>query len=251
MTMSTDSALTDATDFGRVVLLRGAAADLPLARLDADLTVSRFQRGGGRPDARLADPSLERAFEETATQVRAASRAEGYAVGWAEGLRAANERLRVEAALADQHRQRQTAEAASALRGALTALADGAASLEQRAVTPAADLRDAVLAAALSLTEMLLGRELALADAPGLDALRRALTLTPAGRPITARLNPADLPAVREALAAMPAGSLGREVTLVSDPGVEPAGCIAECDATRVDAQLSTALARVRAVLSA
>ncbi len=241
----------DATEFGQVRLLRGATAtDRPLARLDAELTVSRFQRGD-QQDARFADPTLERAFEAAAAQVRASARAEGYAVGWAEGLRAANDRLSVEAALAVRAREQEEAERAISLRSALAALAAGATSLEQHAVTPAADLRDAVLAAALTLAEMLVGRELALADAPGLDALRRALTLTASGRPVTARLNPADLPAVQAALAALPAGSLGREVTLVPDSSVEPAGCIAECDATRVDAQLSTALARVREVLRA
>jgi flagellar biosynthesis/type III secretory pathway protein FliH len=39
-------------------------------------------------------------------------------------------------------------------------------------------------------------------------------------------------------------------VHVVADPSVEPAGCVVECDATRVDAQLSPALARVREVLA-
>jgi flagellar biosynthesis/type III secretory pathway protein FliH len=48
----------------------------------------------------------------------------------------------------------------------------------------------------------------------------------------------------------MAPGELGREVHVVADPSVEPAGCVVECDATRVDAQLSPALARVREVLA-
>jgi flagellar assembly protein FliH len=47
------------------------------------------------------------------------------------------------------------------------------------------------------------------------------------------------------ALAALPPS-----VTVVADDAVERAGAVAECGPRRVDAQLSTALARVRAALS-
>jgi flagellar assembly protein FliH len=231
-------------------VVRGAAATaLPVARLTADLR-RPLLLAGGHADARLADPTLERAFDEVANEVRAAARAEGYAIGWAAGVRDATEAVNATAATAEAVRQSAADAQVRAVRGALQGLAQATQSLEHRAVTPANELRDAVLQAAVELTETLLGRELALATEPGMDALRRSLDLLPVGRPVTVRLHPADSSAVRDALAAMPAGELGRDVIVVADPSIEPGGCIADCDATRVDAQLSTALDRVRQVLA-
>jgi flagellar assembly protein FliH len=231
-------------------VLRGVIATaLPAARLDTDL---RTHHGSarGRADARFADPTLERAFQEAAAEAREAARAEGYAVGWAEGRRAATEQVRVTARESDRNRQAGIDAQTLAVRTALRAIDHAAHSLEERAVTPACELREAVLHAAVELTETLLGRELAIAAEPGMDAVRRALDLLPTGRPVTMRLNPVDAGVVREVLAAMPAGELGREVLVVADASVEPAGCVAECDAMRVDAQLSTALDRVRKLIS-
>jgi flagellar assembly protein FliH len=231
-------------------VLRGVAATaLPTARLDTDLRKPNLL-AGGRADARLVDPTLERAFDEVASEVRVAARAEGYAIGWAAGLRAATEQVHATATAAEGVRQLAADAQGEAVRTALQALAQAAQGLEGRAVKPAGELRDAVLQAAVELTETLLGRELAVATEPGLDALRRALDLLPNGRPVTVRLHPVDATAVREALAVVPAGELGRDVLVVADASVEPGGCIADCDATRVDAQLSTALDRVRQVLA-
>ncbi len=231
-------------------VLRGAlASSLPAARLDTDLRKHDF-RLRGHADARLTDPTLERAFELVAVEVRAASRAEGYAIGWAEGLRDATEQVNRTAAEAARVRQVAVDEQTQAVRTALRALGQAAQSLEQRAVTPAAELRDAMLQAAVELAETLLGRELAIATEPGMDAFRRALDLLPAGRPVTVRLHPAEAGAVRQVVAAMPAGELGRDVLVVADASVERAGCVADCDAMRVDAQLSTALDRVRQLIS-
>jgi flagellar assembly protein FliH len=223
-------------------VLRGTVATaLPAARLDTDLRTSNgFARG------RTDDPTLD----QGTPGVRAAARAEGYAVGWAAGLRAATEQVRAAAKEADDARQAAADAQTRAVRAAVHAVDAAAHSLEQRAVRPAGELRDAVLRAAVELTETLLGRELVLATEPGMDAFRRALDLLPAGRPVTMRLNPADASVVRQVVAEMPPGELGRDVLVVADPSVEPAGCVAECDAMRVDAQLSTALDRVRKVIA-
>ena len=223
-------------------VLRGVSATaLPAARLNTDLrTTNAFARG------RADDPTLG----QVASGVREAARAEGYAVGWASGLRAATEQVRAAATEAEAARQAASDAQTLAVRAALHAVDGAAHSLEERAVTPAGELRDAVLQAAFELTETLLGRELVTATEPGMDAFRRALDLLPAGRPVTMRLNPADASVVRQVVAEMPPGELGRDVLVVADPSVEPAGCVAECDAMRVDAQLSTALERVRKVIS-
>jgi flagellar assembly protein FliH len=131
------------------------------------------------------------------------------------------------------------------LASATAAMASAAERLDDVAAPVLGDLRDGVLDAVTALVGELLGRELAMASAPGLDALRRALTLSPTDVPVVVRLHPDDLTEVPpDALAQLPAS-----VTVLGDPGVERAGAVAEAGSTRVDAQLSSALERVLAVL--
>ena len=128
---------------------------------------------------------------------------------------------------------------------ATAALGDAVRRLEEATVPVADEVRDTVLTAVVTLVEDVLGRELALAVSPGLDALRRALTLCPEDAPTVVRLHPDDLAEVpAEALAGLPAA-----VTVVGDPRVERAGALAETGARRIDAQIGPALERVQAVL--
>ncbi len=211
-------------------LMRGtAAADLPAAPLEG-----------------LLDPLQRTALEELSAETRAAARAEGYAVGWAQGRRAADEAAREESARFATERAVAAERSGLELLNALRALTAAADSLEARAVVPAQELTDAIVRGAVELAESLLGRELTLAADPGLDAIRRALVLLPQNRPVTARLHPDDASATRAALAS---ADFGREVLVVADPNVERGGAVVDCDATRVDAQLGPALERVRAVL--
>ncbi|WP_409332260.1 FliH/SctL family protein [Trujillonella humicola] len=202
------------------------AADLPVAN--------------GRGVLRLGD-----VYAEELARLREHAREEGFAAGHAEGVMAAAQTL------ADTEEEARARLAESQARwerrlvSATAALGAAAAQLEQAAVPTAEELRDSVLDAVLVLVEDLLGRELAGVDAAGVDALRRAMTLLPADAPSIVRLHPDDLAEVpAEALAALPAS-----VTVVGDLSVERAGAIGECGVQRVDAQLGSALARVRAVL--
>jgi flagellar assembly protein FliH len=211
-------------------LVRGAAAaDLPSAPLEG-----------------LLDPLQRAGLDELSAVARQAARAEGYAVGWAQGRRAAEEAAQREAAAAAVEQAEAAKRSETAMLSALQALAAAADALEGRAVVPAAELSAAVVEGAFELAQTLLGRELTLATEPGLDAIRRALVLLPENRPVTARLHPDDASVTRAALAA---AELGREILVVADPGVEPGGAVVDCDATRVDAQLGPALERVREVL--
>ncbi len=96
------------------------------------------------------------------------------------------------------------------------------------------------------LVEALLGRELALAEAPVIDALRRALAFVPDRGRIVARVNPHDA----DLIGAVDELAPSREIELLADPTVERGGCVLEVGACRVDAQLGPALERARAVLS-
>ena len=195
----------------------------------------------GRTSFRLGD-----VYAEELARLREHARQEGYAAGHAEGCTAA-EAVVAEAERAAEARlaevqarwERRMVSATAALGAAVT-------QLEQAALPVAEDVRDSVITIVLTLVEDVLCRELALADSPVVDAVRRALTLCPADAPTVVRLHPddlAELPA--EALAELP-----DTVRVVGDLSVERAGAVAETGPTRVDAQLGAALERVRAVLA-
>jgi flagellar assembly protein FliH len=231
---------------GRV--LRGKAGQVATAaRLDLEL-----RRSSSGPGATVVTgrDEVERWVEQAATVaaagLRDAARAEGYAQGYAEGRRAADEELRAQAAALAAEHEAVTAQRAAAFSQALMAVHQSATALERRTTQSAEDIESELATLAFGLVETLLGRELELAGTPGLDAVRRALALAPAQRPVTLRLNPGD----HASLADLPDGQIPRSVTLVPDPTVAPGDCMAESDAVRIDASLGGALARVREVLT-
>ncbi len=196
---------------------------------------------GGRPTLRLGE-----VYAEELDRLRRQAQAEGFAAGRAEGMTAAADVV----AAAERAATEQMATAQERwerrLFSATAALGAAATRLDEAAVPTADDVRETVLGTVLTLVEDLLGRELALADSPVLDALRRALTLCPADAPALVRVHPddlAELPA--DALAALP-----DSVRVIGDPSVERAGAVAETGSRRIDAQLGAALERVQAVLS-
>jgi flagellar assembly protein FliH len=218
--------------------------------------VLRGQRAGVATAARF-DVDL-RGRRALPAELRAEAHAAGYAAGWSQGRQEAEA-----AARAQQERERAsagavTAELTARAESAIAALGAAAAALEQRSAQSANDIETAIATAALALAEAIVGRELAAAEEPGADALARALRLAPAGRPVTVRLNPADhelLAAGCVAGAGSSAGNRldidGRTVTLVADASLRPGDALAECDASRIDARIGTAIERVREVLQA
>jgi flagellar assembly protein FliH len=203
------------------------AADIPVA--------------GGGPSLRLGD-----VYAEELGRLRAQAHAEGFAAGHAEGMTAAAgviaeaERAAAERLAEVQARwERRLASATAAVGAAVTRL-------DEASIPVADEVRDSIISTVLTLVEDLVGRELALADSPVLDAVRRALTLCPADSPTVLRLHPDDLAEISaESLAELP-----DSVRVVADPAVERTGAIADTGAMRIDAQLGTALERVQAVLT-
>jgi flagellar assembly protein FliH len=132
------------------------------------------------------------------------------------------------------------------LASATAALSAAATQLDEAAQPVADDIRETIVGTVLTLLEDLLGRELALADSPVLDAVRRALTLCPADAPAVVRVHPDDLGEISDdALAELP-----DSIRVIADPTIERAGAVAETGARRIDAQLMAALERVQRVLS-
>ncbi|MDP5184318.1 FliH/SctL family protein [Blastococcus sp. BMG 814] len=197
---------------------------------------------GSKPSFRLGD-----VYAEELARLRAQACTEGFAAGHAEGLLAAESVV----AEAEREAQERLAEVQARwerrLVSATAALGAAVRQLEESARPVADDIRDSIVGTALTLVEDLLGRELALATDPVMDAVRRALTFCPADAPAVVRLHPDDLAEVpEEALADLP-----DSVRVVGDPSVERAGAVAESGPRRIDAQLGTALQRVQAVLGA
>ena len=185
-------------------------------------------------------------YAEELARLRARAHEEGYAAGYAEGATAAEVVVARAEAEAGVRLAEVQARWERRMVSATAALGDAVRRLEEATVPVADEVRDTVLTAVVTLVEDLLGRELALAASPGLDALRRALRLCPEDAPTVVRLHPDDLAEVpAEALAELPAA-----VTVVGDPRVERAGALAETGARRIDAQIGPALERVQAVLA-
>jgi flagellar assembly protein FliH len=208
------------------------AADQPVPPADAPVA--------GRPSFRLGD-----VYAEELERLRQQAQAEGFAAGHAEGLAAAEEVVaQTERAAAERLAEVQ-ARWERRLVSATAALGAAVTQLDQAALPVAEDIRDSILTAVVTLVEDLLGRELALAESPGLDAVRRALTLAPTDSPIVVRVHPDDLAEIpAEVLAALP-----EHVSVLGDASVERAGAIAVTGPQRIDAQLGAALERVQAVL--
>ena len=226
----TQQAVTEAASQPSPVERRGTirrAADMPVP--------------GERPSFRLGD-----VYAEELARLRERAHAEGHAAGYAEGIKAADVVVLEAERAAAQRLAESQARGERRLVSATAALGAAVRQLEESYVPTADDIRETILGTVLTLVEDLLGRELSVAEAPGLDALRRALTLCPADCPTIVRLHPDDLAEIPEdALAELPDA-----VTVIADPEVERAGALAETGTRRVDAQLGPALLRVQAVLT-
>jgi flagellar assembly protein FliH len=208
--------MSSSSDTSRGRVLRGTATTrLRTVPFTDDLA-------GDRPLLGLDPAIVQRAVEE--------GRRAGFDAGYGAGLVAAA----TEAADREAHRQ-------LAVDQALAALTDAAADLGRRQVTALTDIEDEVLEAALAIAQAVLEREISLATDPGRDAILRALALAPEGDAVV-RMHPADVEMLGEV-------DCGRDLTVVADASVEPGGCLLELGACRIDAQISSAVSRVRKAL--
>lgn len=213
-------------------VLRGAAAGaLRSAVIDADLTILRPAPAGTPSTVATVEglEALQRQARDDAARI-------GYEDGFVRGQQEAIAQGRAQAEQSVQSVQR-----------ALAALDAAAGHLQHQQSVAVADVEQQVITMALSIAEAVLGREVAAAQAPARDALVRALALAPRGLDAVARLSPADA----EAIGDVSTLAADRLISVVGDATVEPGGCILDVGPCRVDAQVGTALDRVREVLGA
>ena len=160
----------------------------------------------------------------------------GFEAGYAKGQEVALAEAAAEARRGGARLDQALGALGEASRAATLALADRRNELEQ-----------SVTAFAFELVETLVGRELALADHPGRDAVARALAVDQGSLPATVRLHPDDAAALNHMGADALTGT--RELTFVVDEAVEPGGALVDIGGATIDSQLSSALQRVRDIL--
>jgi flagellar assembly protein FliH len=202
---------------------------LPVPELRPRERPHRWHPALGGPGPALAGPGA-------ADRARDDARAQGYAVGWAQGLREARDLVRAEA---EEARQAERAEHDAALRG----LAAAVETSQQRLAAACAAVEVGAARLAMDVVEVLLDRELRALVDPGEQAVARALALAPEQTAVV-RLAPDAVTA--EASAELAA----RGLRLVADPALGAADVVVDLGDSVVDARLSTALDRLREVLS-
>jgi len=213
--------------YGEAVLHDDRAGAAPAARFDVDL-----RKRQPPPDGSIVE-------------ARAAAEAAGYAAGWAQGRREAHDAAEAAAERDAVNAEEVLAAQEVLVQRAVSAVAKAATALEHRVVPVVHELENSLADAALAIAEAVIGHELRTATEPGREALTRALALAPVARPVTVRLNPADLLTITTKELVVD----GRTVTLVGDTTLKPGDAVALCDATTVDARLGPAIERVREVL--
>jgi flagellar assembly protein FliH len=227
-------------------VLRGPIAEnAPLAHVNIELRNGRFLIGS-KPHL-LLNPDLQRAFDEATAAARAAAAAEGFAAGYANGRvqAVAEAELRLAGELAAV--REVEAKRAASVESLLAALGRAVAEFESRAFPTYDAVTEQLGSAAYTLVEAILERELVLSHDLALDAVRRVCAFAPRGADLTMWLNPADVAAL-DGLD-LPA-LVGRPVKLLADPSLGLGDALAESGASRIDARLTSALARVREVLA-
>ena len=174
----------------------------------------------------------------------------GYAHGWAQGLRDARESMRVEVETARADLDAESAQARAELHALLTTVAAAAVQVQSELQKLAVRDEDAILATAVEVAESLVGHQLRDVDAETIEALARALRLTPGAEPVTVRINAevhqrlsADgFAAVFDAVLE----TTGRSVAFAPDSTLAVGDVIAVSASTTVDARIGEGLRRIR-----
>jgi flagellar assembly protein FliH len=193
----------------------------------------------------LGDRITEETLSALAESTRNAARSQGYAVGWADGQRAAREQARIDAEAAEQARLQAEEEREREHRAAVAALELAAARIHDAVDGMSTRIEEQASTLAWDLTAELVGHELRSVTGP--DVVRRALKLAPAEAIVKLHLHPdhvADLtPADLAELA-------DHGVSVVNDPALPWGDALAETADHVIDLRVRTALDRVREVLA-
>ncbi|MFI2753205.1 FliH/SctL family protein [Cellulomonas sp. P22] len=187
---------------------------------------------GARESARTAE--LERA------------RAAGYAAGFAAGMRDAAQAAQAEAGRVARELEVAASRRAAEHAAALVTLERAALAAQARTVPVIDELERRLQRAALELAQAVLGHELRDGEHGARAALARALEDHQQVGPQTVRMNPRDLDVLVAADAVPDVAGL----TFVPDAMLAVGDAVSEHPDGYLDARLTTALERLRAVLA-
>jgi flagellar assembly protein FliH len=185
---------------------------------------------------------MARQLAESARAAREQGMAEGYAAGWAQGRRAADEAARIEACERAEHEEAARKHQAVRAQSLLASLAQTARTFTEE-VAPAWDeIVDVLLDGAFRVAAASLGRELEAADAEVLEATRTALRVLPGTDAVSVHVNPADASLVADE--DLPAG-----VSVVPDATVAAGTVVARSSLQSLPVNLRRALDSAEEVL--
>ena len=194
--------------------------------------------------AQMAFPQLRKPEPET----RDDGYVHGHAAGYTAGLRAAEaervrrlEELEADFAARREQQQREARHLARLLQSA-------AAALNARTLPTVAAAEETLVAAAVELTEAILGYELNDRSKAARAALDRALSGSKGLDVVTIRMNPEDISILGGP--DVPGAGSGTAVGLTPDPTLNPGDAVAELPQGFLDAKIGTALARVKGALA-
>lgn len=192
----------------------------------------------------LGDAVTEETLSALAESTRVAARSQGYAVGWADGQRAAREVARAEAEDAAAARTEAETRRDTEHRAAVAALELAAARLHDAVTTLTTSIEEHATGLAWELAETLVGHELR--TVTGADVVRRALKLVPTEPVVRVHLHPDHLAELSPRDLAELAD---HGATAVAEPTLAWGDALVETHDHVVDVRVSTALERVREVL--
>jgi flagellar assembly protein FliH len=191
--------------------------------------------------APFAFPELESTrSDELAERARVQGHAAGYAAGRRDAVAALDRDRTALRAEADRVLAAEVAD----LRAASAALQAAAASLAARATVALAATEEELLAAAVDLASLILGRELQDREGSALAAVRRALAAAGDAPIQSVRLHPLDVALLEGREEQLPG------MLLLADTGLDRGDAVAELEDGVVDAGIASALERVRRVLA-
>ncbi|HWJ07765.1 MAG TPA: hypothetical protein VNS46_00220 [Nocardioides sp.] len=205
-----------------------------------ELRVGNWTRLGG--SAVLGDEVTESMLDGLATRVREAARAQGYAVGWAEGRRAAAEQAAAEETTRAAHHAAAEERREAEHRAAVDALGRAAEQVRGLLDGLAAAIEEQATGLACALTAEILGARVASVTAS--DVVVRVLQVLPPAPVGRVRLHPSLVAsgAVQDLA--------DRGLEIVADAGLGRADALVEApDGSVTDLRVDAAMARVREVL--
>jgi flagellar assembly protein FliH len=183
-------------------------------------------------------------------RARAGAEAIGYAHGWSQGVREARQLMAAEQSMARAEQDRQAEAALHQINAIMTSLAAASAAIEAQAAESAEDDEPALIAAAVTIAEALVGHELRETTAATRDALARMLQLAPRDEPTIIRINAEVHAALGEAgvaeLLASITGASGRHIAVEPDDTLAVGDAFARFGSTTIDGRLSEGIRRIR-----